>query len=167
MIITRSVSVAAMLLAAASPAAAVPLQPGDPLHFFEGRTEDRGVMKVLFSKPYQTGSIGNGRIEPDGSLILVQNVADQGKPPHERLWKVRRTGPGHYIAVMSDAAGPVTIDEIGGSFRFRLTTKDNLSVEQWLTPLPGGMSARSSTRVRKLGITVATDEGMVRKLPAN
>jgi hypothetical protein len=165
MVFTRSISIAAILVAA-GPAAAAQLQPGDPLHFFEGRTEDRGIMKVLFSKPYETGSIGTGRIEPDGSLTLIQSVANNGQPPHERLWRVRRTAPGHYIAAMSDAAGPVTIDQIGGSYRFRLTTKDHLSVEQWLTPLPGGMSARSSTTVRKLGITVATDQGMVRKLPA-
>jgi len=42
--------------------------------------------------------------------------------------------------------------------------KGNLRVEQWLTPMPGATSARTITRVRKFGMTVATSEGTVRKL---
>jgi hypothetical protein len=124
-------------------------------------------MKVIFKQPYRTHTISTGKIEPDGSLTLVQSVQDQGAAPHQRVWHVRPAGPGHYVGAMSDAVGPVVIDKIGESYRFQLQTRDHLSVEQWLTPLPGGMSAKSSLMVRKLGITVATDDGFIRKMPGS
>jgi hypothetical protein len=37
-------------------------------------------------------------------------------------------------------------------------------VEQWLTPLTDGKSAKSSTRVRKFGLTVATSDSVIRKV---
>ena len=152
---------APFLLAAAIPA---PAEKTDPLRFFAGRTETVGTVKVLFKKPYRSRSLGQGRIESDGSLTLVQRVEDEGKPPHERRWRVREAGPGHFTGSMSEAAGPVEIDEVDGRYRFRFTMKGHLSVEQWLTPMPGATAAKTITRIRKFGMTVATTEAMVRKL---
>jgi hypothetical protein len=152
---------APFLLAAATPVASPPV---DPLRFFAGRTETQGMVKVLFSKPYRSHCLGQGRIETDGSLTLVQRVEDEGKPAHDRRWRVREDGPGRWTGSMSEASGPVAIDQLGDRYRFRFSMKGNLSVEQWLTPLPGAISARTSTRVRKYGLTVATTEGTVRKL---
>jgi hypothetical protein len=118
----------------------------------------------MFHKPYWTRSIGAGRIESDGSLTLVQRVEDEGKAPHERRWRVRRTSADQYLASMSDAVGPVTIDKVGDRYRFRFTLKGNLRAEQMLTPLPGGQSARNSLKVKRMGITVATTEGTIRKI---
>ena len=42
--------------------------------------------------------------------------------------------------------------------------KGNLAVEQWLTPLGDGSSAKSTTKVRKLGLTVATSVSVIRKV---
>lgn len=154
------------LLLVPGAAVAQPAQT-DPLRFFVGRTDDQGVMKVVFKAPYRTETISTGRIESDGSLLLVQRVENQGEAPHQRIWRVRRTAPGHYVAAMSDAVGPVAIDQVGDRYRFQFKMKDGLSVEQWLTPLPGGAAARSSLTVKKLGFTVATDEGLVRKMPAS
>jgi len=153
---------APILCALAAPAAA---QQADPLRFFAGRTESEGVAKVLFKKPYRTHSSGVGRLEPDGSLSLVQRVDDEGKPPLERRWRVREVAPGHWTATMSQAVGPVAIDQVGNRFRFRFTMVGHLNVEQWLTPLPGATSARTVTKIRKFGLPVATTEGIVRKLP--
>ena len=136
----------------------------DPLKFFEGRTETLGTVKVMMRKPYQSRSIGTGRIEQDGSLTLVQTVKDEGKPARERRWKVRRVAPGKFTATMSDAIGPVAIDRFGDRYRFRFKMKGNLSVEQILTPLAGGKSARNSLKVRRMGVVVATTTGTVRKL---
>lgn len=152
---------APILLAAAAPAAA---QQVDPLRFFEGRTETEGTVKIMFKKPYRAHSLGHGRIERDGSLTLVQRVIDEGKPPHERRWRVREVAPGRFTGTMSDAIGPVAIDRIGERYRFRFQMKGNLKVEQWLSPMPGGKSARNSIKVRRLGVTVATTEGTIRKL---
>jgi hypothetical protein len=161
-----------MLLAASAPfllaaAATGARGPVDPLRFFAGRTETRATVKVLFKKPYGSRSLGHGRIEPDGSLTLVQRVEDDGQPPHERRWRVREAGPGRWTASMSEASGPVVIEQVGERYRFRFPMKGHLSVEQWLTPLAGAKSARTVTKVRKFGMTVATTEGIVRKLPGN
>lgn len=146
----------------ASPA--VPTEIADPLRFFAGRTETDGLVKVMFKKPYRSRSLGLGRIETDGSLTLVQHVQDDGKPPRERHWRVRRVGPGRYAGTMSEASGPVDIQQVGDGYRFRFKMKGNLSAEQWLTPTPDPMAAHTSTRIRKFGMTVATTEGTVRKL---
>jgi hypothetical protein len=158
-----AIAVPALVLAAPLASASVQTQV-DPLRFFEGRTETQGTVKVMFHRPYRTHSIGEGRMERDGSLTLVQRVQDDGKPPHERRWRVRRTAPNQFVASMSEAVGPVTIDRVGERYRFRFKLNGNLSAEQVLTPLPDGRSARNSVRVKRMGITVATTEGTIRKI---
>jgi hypothetical protein len=156
---------ALILFAIGAPAAA--LQRVDPLRFFSGQTETEGTVKILFNKPFRSRSFGQGRIEPDGSLTLVQRVEDEGKPPRERRWRVREVGSGRWAAAMSDAVGPVAIDQVGDRYRFRFRMKGNLAVEQWLAPLPGARTARTVTRARKFGMTVMTSEGTVHKLPSD
>lgn len=157
-----------LALAAAVSVLAAPLasaeQQVDPLRFFEGRTITQGTVKVMFHKAYWTRSVGAGRIEQDGSLTLVQHVEDEGKPAHDRRWHVRRTAPGEFVASMTEAVGPVAIDRVGDRYRFRFRLKGNLRAEQILTPLPDGRSARNSMKVKRMGITVATTEGTIRKV---
>lgn len=162
----RSAVIAATLLLLPVMAAPAQQPQTDPLGFFVGRTEDQGVMKVMFKPSYRTETISNGKIEPDGSLVLVQRVENQGQAPRQRIWHVRQVSPGHYLAAMSDAVGPVMIDKIANRYRFEFKIKGGLSVEQWLTPLSGGMAVRSSLTVKKLGFTVATNEGLIRKMPS-
>jgi hypothetical protein len=42
--------------------------------------------------------------------------------------------------------------------------KGSLSVEQWITPLAGGRTARTESTVRKLGVKVASSRGLIRKI---
>lgn len=160
----RAVAPVAFLTASLSPGIGRAQHAADPFTFFEGVTESDGMLKVVMHKPVHTRCIGRGEVERDGSLSLVQRVEDEGKAPYMRRWLIRRAGPGRYVGTMSEATGPVTIDEIGDRFRFRLKMKGGLSVEQWLTPLPGARSATSSMTVRKFGITVASSQGTVRKI---
>ena len=155
--------IAALSLVGASAPAAEPIKP---MQFFEGRTEGSGVVRVMLKKSYRTRSVGTGRILPDGSLLLVQRVHDEGKPPHERRWKVRQTGARSYAGTMSEAIGPVAVDQVGTRFRFRFRMKGNLSVEQWLAPMPGGKVAKNSMTVRKFGVRVGEGEGTIRKVSA-
>lgn len=136
----------------------------DPFGFFEGVTETTGTLKVVMRSPVRTYCISRGELRPDGSLILVQRVEDEGKQPYVRRWLVKQITPTQFVGTMSQATGPVRIDEVGDRFRFRFRMSGGLSIEEWLTPLPGGRSAKSSISVRKFGIPVATSEGMVRKL---
>ena len=153
----------AMFLASAS--AAMPASdPVDPLRFFVGRTETTGRVKVMFHKSYATHSTGVGRIDRDGTLVLLQKVFDEGKPPQDRSWRVRQVGPGRYTGSMSEAVGPVTIDRVGNSYRFRFAMKGRLAVEQVIAPLAGGRSVKSSAKIRRYGMVVATTDGVIRKI---
>lgn len=155
----------ALISAAATflPHAAV-AAPTKALEFFEGRTESMGIIKVVLKKAFKSRSIGNGKIESDGTLTLIQRVEDEGKPPRERRWKIRQTGPKRFVGSMSEAIGPVAIEEIDGRYRFRFKMKGNLAVEQWVTPNPGGKTAKNTMTIKKLGMTVATGTGTIRKL---
>lgn len=136
----------------------------DPLRFFEGRTEMVSTVKVIGRISYRSRTLGRGEIRPDGTLHLVQRVQDEGQRPHDRKWRIRQIAPGHFSGTMSEAKGPVTVEEIAGRYRFRFKMKGNLSIEQWLTPLPDGKSARSKITIRKLGMKVATSKGTIRRL---
>jgi hypothetical protein len=148
---------------------AVPLAAADtiesPMKFFEGRTDSSGTLKVMLSGTRRSTSIGHGRIHADGSLSLVQQVDEVGRPRRERRWTIRQVGPGRYSGTMSEATGPVSIEEVGGRYRLRLRMAGGLNVEQWLTPMSGGRAARSDIVVRKMGVTVARGEGVIRKVP--
>lgn len=149
---------------ALSSAAASDAKTDEPLRFFEGRTEMVSLVKVATKKPYRSRTLGRGNISSDGTLTLVQQVMEDGKPAKQRLWRMRRIGPGQFSGTMSQAVGPVRVQASGGKFLFKFRMKGNLAVEQWITPLPGGKVARSTITVRKLGMRVASSEGMIRKL---
>ena len=136
----------------------------DPLRFWEGRTETVSTLKVVMKKALKTRSLGVGKIKPDGSLELVQRVEDEGKPPRERRWNIRKVGPKRYVGTMNEATGPVVIEEVDDRYRFRFKMKGNLAVEQWIIPSADGKSARNTVTIKKLGMTVAKSEGTVRKL---
>jgi hypothetical protein len=134
------------------------------MRFFEGSTEMVSVVKVVMKKPYRSRTLGQGQLLPDGTLLLVQQVHDVGKPTQRRHWRIKQTDSDSFRGTMSDAVGPVSVDQINDDFRFKFKMKGNLVVEQWVTPQADGMSARTRMTVRKLGMRVATSEGMIRKV---
>jgi len=136
---------------------------GDPMSFFDGRTEGVSTVKVLMKKPFRSKTIGDGDIH-GGVLTLVQKVVEDGKPPYDRKWKMRQASPGKFTGSMSEAVGPVIAEEVGGKYRFRFKMKGNLTIEQWLTPLPGGKEAISKVSIRKYGMKVGSSDGTIRKL---
>jgi hypothetical protein len=154
----------ALLAAVAPEASARGGARTEPLSFFEGRTEMVSTVKVVAKKPYRSRTLGRGQILPDGSLALVQQVQEDGKPAMERRWRIRRVADGRFAGTMSDAAGPVAVQEVNGKYQFRFKVKGGLDVDQWLTPQAGGRIAHSRSTVKKFGIRVATSEGTIRKL---
>jgi hypothetical protein len=158
---TAAIAVATCLAFTPSPAAA---KTSDPIEFFAGRTESIGTVKIAMKKPFRSRAVGKGEIKADGSLELVQRVEDEGEQPRDRRWRMRRTAPGRYAGTMSDARGPVTVEEVGGRYRFRFRMEGNIAVEQWLTPMPDGRSARSVVTIRKYGVRVGGSDAVIRKL---
>lgn len=155
------IALAISLVATPSPASA---KPADPLTFFTGRTESVGTVRIAMKKPFRSRAVGKGEIRPDGSLDLVQRVEDEGQMPRERRWRMRRVAPGRYAGTMTEARGPVTVEEVGGRYRFRFRMEGSVAVEQWLTPMPDGRSARSIVTIRKYGIKVGGSDAVIRKL---
>ena len=147
----------------AMPASAAGERGLDPLGFFEGRTESISTVKVIFKKPYKSRAMGTGKINADGSLLLVQRVEGEGAPKTRR-WQIRQVAHGRFAGTMTEASGPVNIQEVGGRYRFRYKMKGGLSVEQWLTPTADGRSASNRVTVRKVGIKVGSSEGIIRKI---
>jgi hypothetical protein len=158
----RPAAVALVLSLAATPCHAV--SGDDALRFFEGKTESVGTVKLAMKKPYRSRAIGNGQITEDGTLILVQRVEDQGQPPRDRRWKMHKVAPGKYSGTMTEARGPVTVEEVEGKFRFRFRMDGNVSIEQWLAPSKDGRSATSKITIRKYGVLVGRSDSIIRKM---
>jgi hypothetical protein len=146
------------------PSAAVADSDHAPLQFFNGKTEMVSTIKVIMKKPFRSRAIGTGRILPDGSLSLAQQVFDEGEPTRQRNWKIRQIASGQYAGTMTEAVGPVTVDEVEGKYRFKYKMKGNLAVEQWMTPLAGGKAAKSTVTVRKFGMKVASSTGIIKRV---
>jgi len=157
----RNAGLAVLAMTLATPAAS---ENTDPMRFFEGRTESVGMIKLAMKKPFRSRAIGKGQIMPDGSLSLVQRVEDQGEQPRERRWHMRKVGPGRYTGTMSEARGPVTVEEVDGRYRFQFRMDGSVAVEQWLIPAPDGRSAKSKIIIRKYGIRVGGSDSLIRKL---
>jgi Protein of unknown function (DUF3833) len=134
-----------------------------PLKFFEGRTVGQSIVKITMRKAFSSRTIGNGQIASDGTLHLVQQVEEDGRKRFQRIWRVKQVAPGRFTGTMSEAVGPVSVDEVGNRYRFRFRLKGGVSVEQWLTPLPDGMSAKSEMTVRKFGMIVGRSSGTIKR----
>ena len=146
-----------MMLAIALAAAAL-----DPIAFFRGRTHGEGTLKILFRPAQRITVDSEGRLAGDGTLRLKQTIHEGRKPPRTREWRMRQTAPGRFAGTLSDAAGPVRVEQIGPRIRIRYRDQDGLDFEQWLTQ-SGPRRVDSAMRVKRFGITVARVTEVIRK----
>ena len=133
--------------------------------FFAGPTRGDGELKVIFSGPRRVIVRGDGRIDPDGVLVLDQAIDQPGKPLRRREWRIRETAPGRYGGTLTDATGPITGDVAGNTLHLRFSAPGDEDYEQWLFLSPDGQSARNLMTVRKWGIVVATLDETIMKAP--
>lgn len=150
---------AAALLAAAAPAPAA----FDPVEFFRGRTQGKGTIKALFQSARAVRVDSLGYADKDGALVIKQVISDAAKPPRTRYWRLRQTGPGRFAGTLTDAASPVRIEQAGVTIRIRYKARDNLDVDQSLTP-DGPGTVRNRMRIKRFGIVVARVDETIRKL---
>lgn len=123
--------------------------------FFAGRTEGRGALTVLMKHPQLVQVHGTGHLEPDGTLVLDQDVEQAGKPPKHREWRIVPAGPGRYAGTLTDAIGPITGSVSGNCLHLRFRGKGGLHYQQWIYLQPGGQVALNRMSVRKWGMPVA------------
>ena len=135
----------------------------DPVAFFQGRTHGQGTLKVIFQSSKHISVDSVGTVERDGKLLLTQQVQEPGKPVRLRYWRLKRTGPTSFTGTLTDAAGPVSVDVVGNRARIRYRMKNNMTVEQWLSPA-GHDIVRNAMKVHRFGVTVAHFEEVIRKL---
>jgi hypothetical protein len=136
----------------------------DPLAFFAGRTEGRATLRIALHRRRAVRVHGVGTPQPDGSLILDQQVEQEGKPATSRRWHLSRVGPGRYAGTLTDAVGPVTAETVGARLHIRYRTKGKIGIEQWLALGPDGQAADNRLTARKLGVPVARLHETIRRV---
>lgn len=127
----------------------------DPALFFTGHTEGVGNLRVAVSGHSTVRVHGQGRVDPDGTLVLAQTVERAGSKPKQREWRLRQTAPGRWQGTLSDAASPVTAIVDGNALHILFAMKGGLQAEQWLYLTPDGRTAHNAMSIRKWGMGVA------------
>ncbi|MEO7505534.1 MAG: DUF3833 family protein [Sphingomicrobium sp.] len=161
---TLALSTVMLAVTACGSAEPAPGAPLDPLAFFSGKSHGEATLSQVFTADRHVSVDSVGYPQRDGTLILTQSVAVQGKPPKAREWLLRRDRPGHYSGTLTEATGPVEADQVADAVRIRYKMKGGLKVEQWLAPLPGGKAIDNQLKVTKLGVKVAFLHEVIRKL---
>ena len=162
----RSAAFAGILILGCSGSSqAAPAAPTfNVVRFFEGRTEGQARLKVIFKAARGVKVQSRGRVQPDGTLVLIQDIHEEGKPARTREWKMREVSPGRFSGTLTDAVGPVTGESKGNRFHVRYSMKGGFQAEQWLTLQPDGRTVLNSMHVTKLKVRVATLEETIRKI---
>lgn len=147
------------------PRLAAPAPVFEPERFFLGRTEGQGTVHEAFSKAGNLGTIGVGRVDADGTLVLTQKVIREGHDPDMRQWRIRKVSPGRYSGTLTDATGPVTADVTGNMLHIRYRVKKgNFQAEQFVYLQRDGRTALNRMTIRKFGLPVATVEETIRRI---
>ncbi|MEO8250547.1 MAG: DUF3833 family protein [Burkholderiales bacterium] len=134
-----------------------------PAGFFSGRTHGQATLKILLSGSTPVQVVGEGTVEPDGTLVLVQRIERGSESPATRTWRIHPAGDGRYGGTLTSAEGPVTGDVSGNRLHLRFTAEGGLDTEQWLYLQPGGQVALNRMVVRKFGLPVAALEETIGK----
>jgi hypothetical protein len=136
----------------------------DPMTFFSGRTEGRGILKKILSSPIPVTVHGRGKVDEAGILILDQDVHEGDKPPRKRSWRIHRIGSNIYRGSLTDAKGPITITVDGNRMHISFTMDGGFPVDQYIFLGADGQSAKNIMAVRKLGMRVAVLEEEIVKI---
>lgn len=142
---------------------AAPSPRFEPARFFAGASHGEARLKILFRAPQRVTVDSVGRVGADGVLLLDQHIRQGDAPVRERRWRIRPDGPGRYVGTLTDAEGPVTGEVAGNRLHLRFRARGGLDMEQWLFLEPGGQVARNRMVVRKLGLTVAVLDEVIRR----
>lgn len=135
-----------------------------PLEFFAGRTQGEGRLDTPLSRAARVRVAGEGRVDPDGTLVLVQRIERDGAAPETRTWRIRASGDaGRYDGTLSSAQGPIAAEVGGNRLHIRFQAPGGLDTEQWLYLQRDGRTALNRMVVRKFGLPVAVLEETIRK----
>jgi hypothetical protein len=135
----------------------------DLVEFFMGRTRTENIVKIAFRKPVRQVIDSVGHRAPNGDLIIVDTIREEGKPVETRKWVMRADGPNRFIGSMADAVTPVRATISGRTAIMRYKVKGGISIEQKMT-LVDSRTAINHASAKKLGIRLGRLDGKIRKL---
>jgi hypothetical protein len=157
--------VIAIAALAAGTVSAEPAKPRlDMVTFFTGKTHAENVMKVALKTPVKMIVDSVGGKGDRGDFVLIDTIREGDKPPRQRKWIMRPTGPNRFGGTLSDATGPVDIMVAGNSAIIRYTMKGGLKIEQVLELQPDGKTLSNHVDARKFGMKFGRVDGTIRKL---
>ena len=146
-----------------------------PEAFFAGSTSSWGVVQDSNGAPLQQlWAHSLGRPEPGGGFAVDQSIRFVPGQTKTRSWSIRRVDPHHYVASLTDAAGPVRGEVYGNMFHLAYRTKGApVQIEQWLYLQPDGRTVINELTAKVLGVTVrrvseriSRDDGVDTRAPA-
>lgn len=154
-----------LLLVLAAQIAAVPAPGFRPDLFFAGRTQGVGTVRIATSsRPRALTVKGVGRIQPDGSVVLDQDVTIDGKTTTRRF-ALRRVSAIVWQGTLTDASGLVRATVTGNRLSLAYPMKRaGMRMTQTVTLQPDGRTALNRARVTLLGIGVAQIEETITRL---
>lgn len=141
---------------APSPPVAAPGPAFDAIAFFNGRSFGTAELSIVMRRPERVTVQSQGRLRPNGELVLTQRIEREGRAPTRRQWVIRRAGPTRYTGTLTDAVGPITGEATGNRLRLSFKAKGGIDTVQWLTLAPDGRSADNLLIAKRFGATVAT-----------
>ena len=156
---------ALLILLSAGSAAAAPERPKlDMLAFFTGKTRAENTLKVAFKGPVKLIVDSIGGKGDRGDFVMIDTVHEGDKPVRQRKWVMRQTAPNRFGGTLTDASGPVDIEIDGDSATIRYSMSGGLKIEQHLQLQADGRTLTNRVVARKVGLTFAHVDGVVRKL---
>ena len=136
----------------------------DPMIFFSGPTEGRGILKKILSSPTPVTVNGRGIVDEKGILTLDQEVLEGDKSARKRSWRIHRVSSNIYRGSLSDAKGPVAISVDDNRMHISFTMDGGFPVDQYIFLGADGQSATNIMAVRKLGMSVAVLDEEIAKI---
>ena len=138
-----------------------------PQNGFDGESEGQGSLRLFLGKPRPFHVTSRGSIQSDGTFRLEQTINFRGDTPHERFWILEATGPKHYAATLSDAAGPVRGVTSGSHLSLHYRVKGPLVMHQELELSPDGKTIDNVGVITVFGIPVGRLHETIRRSVAD
>jgi hypothetical protein len=140
-------------------------EPGpafDPVAFFDGHTQSRGVIENRSGAPVEPiMTDSHASIDEAHRLHMVQTLTFRGGRTQRRTWTLWQTGAGLFEATANDMIGSATGRANGSMFHWQWVLARSpgnhlmdVTMEQWMYGLPDG-TVLIRTTISKLGFILA------------
>jgi hypothetical protein len=100
--------------------------------YFQGRTQATGLFEDRFGKVRRQFTVTiDGKLEPDGTLVLDEDFTYADGEKQRRIWRLKRTSPTTYEGRANDVPGVAKGVISGNSFRFQYEVDLKVGNDVW------------------------------------